>query len=98
MTELRQKRLLNQFKMQAGFDLRPVGNSSSDPVRKHICSWLLDNRQRELTRKPTWINFIQALKEVGLPQMAVEIEDFFVQTKTAGENRPHVEWEGMCLN
>ena len=96
LTELSQKKLLNQFRTQAGFRLCPVEGSSCDRVRQHTCSWLLDNRQRELTRKPTWRNFIQVLKEIGLCMIAEEIENFFVKTTPAEDNRQHsINQKGM---
>ena len=96
LTELSQKKLLNQFKTQAGFRLCPVGGSSCDPVRQHTTSRLLDSYQRELTRKPTWRNFIQVLKEIGLCKITEEIEDFFVKTTPAEDNRQHdINQKGM---
>ena len=71
---------LKQFKDQAGFNLHSMNRPSSDPALRHINSWVVDARQRELTRKPTWRNFIQVLEEINLGEKAKQIEDFFVRT------------------
>lgn len=83
LSQLRGKKL-NQFKDQAGFNLFPVDKTSTDPVFRYIFSWQTDGRQRELTRKPTWQNFIQILKENDLDEIAEQIEDFFIRTCPAG--------------
>ena len=75
---------LDQFKDQAGFDLHPVIKTSTDPVFRYIFSWKTDGNRRELTRKPSWQNFIQVLKEIDLGELAKQIEDFFIQTCPAG--------------
>ena len=83
LSQLRGKKL-NHFKDHAGFNLFPVSKTSSDPVFRYIYSWQNDARQRELTRKPSWQNFIQILKEINLGEIAKQIEDFFIQTCPAG--------------
>jgi hypothetical protein len=79
-----QGKKLDQFKDQAGFNLYPVSKTFSDPVFRHIFSWISDGGKRELTRKPSWQNFIQVLKEIDLGELAKQIEDFFIQTCPAG--------------
>ena len=82
LSQLRGKKL-DQFKDQAGFNLYSVDKTSSDPVFRYIFSWNTDER-RELTRKPTWQNFIQILREIDLGEIAEQIEDFFIRTCPAG--------------
>ena len=55
-------------------------HSLDDPVLHYLNSWLYDDSQRELTRKPTWRNFIQVLKEIDLGELAKEMEDFLAKT------------------
>ena len=74
-----QDKRLNQFKDQAGFNLHSTSRPSN-PALHYINSWIIDARQRELTRKPTWRNFIQVLEEINLGEKAKQIEEFFVQT------------------
>lgn len=86
LSQLRGKKL-NQFKDQAGFHLDPVDTTSSDLVFRYIFSWLSDGKRRELTRKPSWQNFIQILKEIDLGELAKQIEDFFIRTCPAGSQQ-----------
>ena len=79
-----QGKKLDQFKDQAGFNLYPVSKTSTDPVFRYIFSWKTDGSQQELTRKPSWQNFIQVLKEIDLGKLAKQIEDFFIRTCPAG--------------
>ena len=80
LQQLKQTKKLNQFKDQAGFNLLPTSQSSDDPALRYIISWLHDGNHRELTRKPTWRNFIQVLREIDLSELAERIEDFFART------------------
>lgn len=79
LAELRDKGL-NRFKDQAGFNLHSTNRPSSDPALRYINSWVIDVRQHELTRKPTWRNFIQVLEEIDLGEKAKQIEDYFIRT------------------
>jgi hypothetical protein len=79
-----QGKKLDQFKDQAGFHLYPVSKTSDNPVYRYIFSWNADGRQRELTCKPSWQNFIQVLKEIDLGELGKQMEDFFIQTCPAG--------------
>ena len=84
LAQLKEKKLLHQFKTQAGFNLQ-VSYASQysvcDPVKQHIWSWMTENRQRDLTRKPTWENLTQVLKEIGLGELVRDIEAFFTDLK-----------------
>ena len=93
LSQLRDKKL-KQFKDQAGFNLQPTDKTSSDPVLRYIISWLIDAQQRELTRKPTWRNFIQVLEEIELGEVAKKIEEFFNQTCPDGSQQK--KGKGKC--
>ena len=81
LAQLKETKKLNDLKKQAGFNLKLLGKHSlDDPVVHYMNSWLYDNSQRELTRKPTWRNFIQVLKEIDLGELAKEMEDFLTKT------------------
>lgn len=87
LTQLKEKKLLHQFKTQAGFNLQVLYGLKCDPVKQHIWSWMRDNKQRELIRKPTWGDLTQVLKEIGLGELVKDIEAFFadlIPTKDAG--------------
>ena len=86
LSELQDKRL-NQFKDQAGFNLHSTNQPSSNPAVRYIDSWVIDARKRELTRKPTWRNFIQVLEEINMGEMAKQIEDFFARTCPDGHRQ-----------
>ena len=87
LTQLKEMKLLYQFKTQAGFSLQVSYGPKCDPVKQHIWSWMTDNRQRELTRKPTWENLTQVLKEIGLDELVKEIEAFFADFKPTKDAR-----------
>ena len=81
LAQLKETKKLNDFKKQAGFNLKLLDEHSlDDPVVHYMNSWLYDDSQRELTRKPTWRNFIQVLKEIDLGELAKEMEDFLART------------------
>ena len=67
LTQLKEKKLLHQFKTQAGFNLQVLYGPKCDPVKQHIWSWMTDHRQCELTRKPTWENLTQLSLERDWP-------------------------------
>ena len=84
LAQLKEKKLLHQFKTQAGFNLQvsyASQYSACDPVKQHIWSWMTENKQRDLTRKPTWENLTQVLKEIGLGELVRDIEAFFTDLK-----------------
>ena len=48
---------------------------------------MTNHRQCELTRKPTWENLTQVLKEIGLGELVKETEAFFADFKPTKDAR-----------
>ena len=85
---------LGSIKTFAGFDIRHCSdNDSSCPVIQYMSSWLMEYERKPSTVKPpTWSNFLESLRLVGLGDLKKEVEECLERAPKVEQTKPK---EGM---